>query len=82
MKNKLLTTLISMTLSMLTPELLKQFADMFLDFIEDYVLGTKSKVDDAVILPMIGMIRQTYDIPDDQEQAVAEADNIPPPADG
>ena len=79
MKNRLLTTLVSMILSMLTPELLKQFTDMFLDFVEEYVLGTKSKVDDVVILPMIGMIRQAYDIPDDQEQTVAEADNIPPP---
>jgi len=64
MKNKLFGMLINILLSVLTPELMKDFADMALDFVEERVLGTKSKVDDALVLPVCAMIRKTFDIPD------------------
>jgi len=56
--------LIGTLLKMLTPELLKKFADMVLDFAENYVLGTKSTVDDAMVLPLCAAIRAAFDIPD------------------
>ncbi len=75
MKEKLLMTLIGMIMRMLTSDLLKSFADMMLDFVENHVAGTKSKVDDALILPICDMIRATFDIPDgdtDIENVVPE----------
>jgi len=52
----------------LTPDLLKSFADMTLDFVEDKVKGTKSPVDDAIIQPVCSMIRGTFDIPDNDKK--------------
>jgi len=67
MKTQLFTLLIQALLSVLSPELLKKFADMVLDFAEDYVLGTKSTIDDAIVLPICALIRKTFDIPDSDE---------------
>ena len=64
MKQILLTQLIKILMTMLTPELMKKFADTVLDFVEDYVIGTKSKVDDKLVLPLIAMIRTSFNIPD------------------
>ncbi len=44
---------------------MKKFIDQFLDFIENYVLGTKSKLDDDIVLPICEMLRKTMGIPDD-----------------
>jgi hypothetical protein len=64
MKAQLIQMLVSLLMRILTPDLLKKFADMTLDFIENYVAGTKSKIDDALILPLCDMIRKSFDIPD------------------
>ena len=64
MKAKVLIQLISFVVSMLNPDLMRKFADMVLDFVEDNVLGTKSTIDDAIVLPICGMIRTTFSIPD------------------
>jgi len=45
-------------------EELAVFADMILDFCEDYVLGTASKIDDALVLPVCNLIRSVANIPD------------------
>ncbi len=67
-----------MAMKVFTPELIKEFADIFLDWIERIVLGSASKVDDRIVLPTIAMIRTVYDFPDNDERAVAVADNKPP----
>ncbi len=64
MQSKMIGMLVQVLLSALTPELLKNFADMALDFVEDKVLGSKSKIDDMTVLPICKMIRMTFDIPD------------------
>jgi hypothetical protein len=65
MKAQILTALIEVLLRVLTPELLKKFADMVvLDFAEKFVLGTASTVDDAIVLPLCKLIRNTFGIPD------------------
>ena len=64
MKAKLIGSLINVFLLLLSPDLLKLFVDTVLDFIEDYVAGTKSEIDDKVVLPLCDMIRKTFDIPD------------------
>ena len=43
---------------------LKVLGDAILDFCEDYVLGTASKIDDALVLPACNAIRIALDIPD------------------
>ena len=65
MKTFLLTQAIKLFLSLLTPKMLVKFADYVLDFIENFVIGTKSEIDDKTILPLVKMIRTTFDIPDD-----------------
>jgi hypothetical protein len=67
MKKLLITKLVAILISLLTPELLKSLADKLLDWVEDTVLGTKSTVDDASILPLCSLIRVTFGIPDNDE---------------
>lgn len=64
MKFKMISMLISLIMSVLTPDLLKSFANMVLDFVEDHVVGTKSTIDDHLVLPVCDMIRSTFNIPD------------------
>lgn len=64
MKAKIVTTLIGLILKTLTPEMLKSFADMLLDWVEDAVENSENKIDDAAILPLCAMIRSAFDIPD------------------
>lgn len=80
MKAFLLARLIDVMLSFLTPEMMKQFADTVLDFIEDHVAGTETKVDDRVILPLAKMFRVTFGIPDNDYPNSEKSfrDNIPP----
>ena len=65
MGSKLLIQAITLLLSLLTPDLLKELADKVLDFAEDKVLGSQNKIDDAIVLPVIETIRAAFDIPDD-----------------
>jgi len=64
MKEQLINMLIGLVVQMLTPELLKQFADMVLDFIEEKVANSENTIDDKTILPICNMIRSSFDIPD------------------
>jgi len=61
----LMEKMISVILGQLTPELLKSFADHLLDWIEVKVQDSETEIDDRVLLPIIKMIRSTFDIPDD-----------------
>lgn len=64
MKSQLISMLIQMLVTTLNPELIKKFADMALDFVEDQVLGSKSTVDDRLVLPLCTQIRTAFNIPD------------------
>lgn len=64
MKNQLIMYFLSHLLSLLSPEMLKKLVDRILDFVEAHVLGSASNVDDRVVLPLLQMIRSTFDIPD------------------
>ncbi len=44
--------------------LARKFGDMALDFIEDKVEGSKSRIDDLLVLPICELIRATAKIPD------------------
>ena len=67
MSAKILAALVEVLLRVLTPDLVKKFADLVLDFAEKFVLGTASKVDDALVLPLCSLIRATFNIPDNDE---------------
>ena len=62
MRGKLIEMAIGMFIRMLTPDLLKQFVGMVLDFIEQSVKGTASEVDDKLVLPLVDILRQTFEI--------------------
>ena len=64
MKTSLISMLIQVLMTALTPDLFKQFADMVLDFVEDRIAGTKSTVDDDLVLPICKSIRAAFNIPD------------------
>ncbi len=64
MKTQLISMLVPILTRVLDEKLLRQFADMTLDFIEESVLGSKSTIDDALVLPVCDMIRKTFDIED------------------
>ena len=64
MKAMMLGNLIKLIASMLTPELLQMLADKVLDFVEEYVEGSKSTVDDKIVLPLCESIRGAFNIPE------------------
>jgi len=64
LKAKLLGFLVTQLFRLLTPELMKKLADRILDYCDEFVLGTKSTIDDKVVLPITSLIRKTFDIPD------------------
>lgn len=68
MKAKLIASAIGILMEVLGKYgggLLKELADMILDFCENKVLRSASKVDDALVLPICAMIRGGFNIPDD-----------------
>ena len=64
MKEKMISALLQVLLTMLTPDLLRSFADMALDFVEEKVLGTASTVDDKLVLPLCEQLRTAFGIED------------------
>jgi len=68
MKAQILTALVEIFLRTLESQkagdVLENFADFLLDFIEDRVLGSASTVDDRLILPLCSLIRRTFNIED------------------
>ena len=65
MKNKILMFVVTQLLDMLKPKDLKKAVDYILDFFEDKVAETETDIDDRIALPLIALLRKTFDIPDD-----------------
>jgi len=63
-KQQALKILINAFLSQITPERLNYVGDKILDVIEDAVEKTENKIDDALILPLCSLTRQTFKIKD------------------
>jgi len=61
---KLIIQMISLLLGMLTPDMLKSVVDAILDIVEDKVADSSNTIDDALVLPLCGLIRETFNIPD------------------
>ena len=64
MKNEIIVKLLAMLLKLLEPEMLRGAVDKVLDYVEEKVKESGSKYDDVLVLPLIEMIRNTFNIPD------------------
>jgi hypothetical protein len=59
-----LVKIVGLFLSFVDESVLRKFADMVLDFIEDAVADSENEIDDTLVLPLCKMIRKTFNIPD------------------
>ena len=64
MKEKMLVWLVGMIFEKLDAEDVKVWADRGLDLIEDKVAESATKYDDKIVLPLINLMREAFDIPD------------------
>lgn len=60
----LMPIIIGMMEDLLTPKNLQKYGDKLFDFIEDAVADSETKIDDLTVLPVIQLLRQTLNIPD------------------
>lgn len=67
MKAQLLQLLFSALMTFCSEEMLKRVADTLLDFVENFVEGTKSPIDDMLILPLCNKVRRVFDIDDNDD---------------
>jgi len=67
MKEEILSALVRVLITLLTPELLKSFAGIILKFARDFVLGTASDIDDMLVIPMIDLVERTFDITEPED---------------
>lgn len=65
MKEMLIKQLVTVLLSMLSPEMLRKAMDALLDIAEEAVEKSETKVDDSIVLPLCSLIRSTFNIPDE-----------------
>jgi len=56
--------LFGVLVGMITPDIAKDAMDAFLDVIEDKVKASANPIDNALVLPICGLIRKAFDIPD------------------
>jgi len=77
---ELLAAVSQAMVEVLSGERLKLFCDMLLDHVENYVMGTGSTIDDAMVLPLCNMIRNTFDIPDNDVVILPDDISLEPPS--
>jgi hypothetical protein len=65
MKTKIVKMLFDVMIDRLGEEDIKIWIDNGLDILEDKIENSKTKVDDTFILPVINLLRNQLDIPDD-----------------
>lgn len=70
MKAQMLQLLFTALMTFFNEELMKKFADTLLDFVEDFVAGTNSKIDDMLILPLCNRVREAFDIEDKDDELI------------
>ena len=64
MKTKILMFVLEQLFGLLTPELLTEGVDKVLDFFEEKIAESETKIDDRIALPLIAMVREAFNIPD------------------
>ncbi len=58
---------IGMIEEMITSENIKKYGDKLFDLIEDFVVDSETKIDDATVLPLIKAARVALGIPDNDK---------------
>lgn len=64
-KLDLLIRLLGKLLGQLKPEMLREAVDKVLDYFEEKIADSETETDDALLLPLIDVIRGAFNIPDD-----------------
>ena len=67
MKNAFLVQFIAILISALKPEMLRRAVDGLLDVAETAIAESETKIDDTVLLPLIELIRRTFNVPDNDD---------------
>jgi hypothetical protein len=67
MLEKMVSALVAIIISQFPEALVKKAIDSLLDIVEDFVTDTANQLDDAAVLPIIGAIRDYFDLPDNDE---------------
>ena len=61
----LIGRLVSALIAMLPKDIAKKAVDALLDKIEDAVTASATPIDDKIVLPLCELIRDSFDIPDE-----------------
>ena len=59
-----LKVVVDVAMVILTDDMIKQLADMVIDFIENNIKNSDTEIDDTVILPLISKVRSAFNIKD------------------
>ena len=62
---QLITQIVVTLLSLLSKDVFKKAVDALLDKIEEHVVNSPNKLDDAIVLPLCRKARKLLDVPDD-----------------
>lgn len=69
-KLTMISSLLTGLFGAISPEMLKGFIDAGLDIVENTVHNSVSTYDDLIVLPIVSLIRTSFDIPDNDLQLV------------
>ena len=61
---KAILSLLPVLFGAIPPESIRELTDKVLDLVEDAAVDSTNKIDDAVVLPICNLIRNAYNIPD------------------
>lgn len=76
LKTQAVSNMLMMLLRMVPKDLVKTFIDEGFDKIQEIVIASTNKIDDTVVLPLISLIRVSFDIPEHPKPFM----NLPPGA--
>lgn len=62
MNEKLLQAMVVVILKAIPPDQIRDFAGHVLGFVREKVVGSGSKIDDAVLIPMIDLVEAAFGI--------------------
>ncbi len=60
MQGKAIEILIAMLVKMFDADLMKEFAEHLIQWVENRVIGTASPLDDAIVLPLCSAVRSAF----------------------
>ncbi len=62
MRDQMIELLLNTLLRLITPDILKKVVDGVLEMIEAEIVDSENEYDDKVILPLITVIREAFDL--------------------